>query len=90
MSEYCEVEVNLEDKILDYDVLLEKVRDRDAILTLLTDRIDMRVVETANKAKIFANYAVGYDNIDLKAAREKGIHVTNTPNVLTDSTSDLA
>jgi len=55
-----------------------------------TDKIDGEVFDAAKGAKVFANYAVGYDNIDVPAATERGIAITNTPGVLTDATSDMA
>lgn len=69
--------------------LLEKVRDKQGILSLLVDTIDRGVIEAAPELKIIANCAVGYDNIDIHYAREKGILVTNTPGVLTETTADL-
>jgi glyoxylate reductase len=85
-----EVEVNMEERQLSKKELIEKARDCDALLSLLSDNIDAEVVEECNKLKIIANYAVGYNNIDLKAAKEKNIVVTNTPDVLTAATADLA
>src|SRR3989337_4209380 len=67
-----------------------QVKCRDAILTMLSDRIDERLMSEAKSLKVIANYAVGYDNIDIKVATAKGIVVTNTPGVLTDSTADMA
>ena len=61
----------------------------DALLTLLTDRIDAELIEAAPRLQAIANYAVGYDNIDLAAANARGIRVGNTPGVLTDATADL-
>lgn len=61
----------------------------EAMITLLTDHIDEEVFASAPHLKIVANYAVGYNNIDLEAARRRGIIVTNTPDVLTDATADL-
>ena len=61
----------------------------DALICTLTDRIDGTLLSEASRLKIVANYAVGYNNIDLAAARERGIVVTNTPDVLTDATADL-
>jgi len=61
----------------------------DALLTLLTDRIDAELIEAAPRLRAIANYAVGYDNIDLAAANARGIRVGNTPGVLTDATADL-
>lgn len=60
-----------------------------AVICTLTDRIDASVLSHATKLKIIANYAVGYNNIDLPAAAQRGIIVTNTPDVLTDATADL-
>ena len=85
-----EVEVNPEDRVLTREDLLEKVRGRDAILCLLTDKIDAQVMDAAKGARIFANYAVGYDNIDVYEATKKGILITNIPGVLTETTADLA
>ncbi|OOP55161.1 MAG: D-glycerate dehydrogenase [Candidatus Brocadia carolinensis] len=84
------VEVNPHDRLLTYDELLKEAKGRDAIITMLSDRIDARLMQEAANLKIVANYAVGYDNIDVKAATAKGIVVTNTPGVLTDSTADMA
>jgi len=61
----------------------------DALITLLTDRVDAEVMDCAPHLRIVANYAVGYDNVDLDAARERNIVVTNTPDVLTDATADM-
>lgn len=84
-------EMNPEDRVLTHDELLERVRGRDAVLCLLTDKIDAAVMEAAGpQCVIFSNYAVGYNNIDVPEASRRGIMVTNTPGVLTDATADLA
>ncbi len=91
LREYCDVEVNPEDRVLERDELLVKVRGRDAVLCLLTDTIDDQVFAAAGpQCKIFANYAVGFNNIDVAAATRRGIFVSNTPDVLTEATADLA
>lgn len=91
LKKFCQtVEVNPHDRSLTYDELLERVKGRDAILTMLSDRIDVRLLNEAKNLKVIANYAVGYDNIDVKAATARVIVVTNTPGVLTDSTADMA
>lgn len=90
LKECFEVEVNEENRELTKEELLHKVSDVNGVLCQLTDIIDEQVLTAAKKAKIFANYAVGYNNIDVKAAEEKGITITNTPGVLTDTTADLA
>lgn len=69
--------------------LLNLVRDVDGILTLLPTVIDNEVMGNSPNLKIIANCAVGYDNIDVKAATARGILVTNTPDVLTETTADL-
>ncbi len=61
----------------------------DAMLVLLTDRIDVAILDRAPRVKLVANMAVGVDNIDLDACRARGIAVSNTPGVLTDATADL-
>ncbi|MCD7036255.1 D-glycerate dehydrogenase [Metabacillus sp. GX 13764] len=71
-------------------VLLEKAREADGLLTMLSDKIDQELLEQAENLKVIANLAVGYDNIDVKYAASKKITVCNTPDVLTDTTADLA
>jgi glyoxylate reductase len=84
------VTVNPDDRVLSRAELLEGVRGRDGVLCLLTDKIDGEVMDAAKPTcRVFANYAVGYDNIDLAAARARSIRVTNTPGVLTDATADM-
>ena len=72
------------------ELIVELGKDRyDAVLCDLNDRLDGEVFDAAGKqCKIFANYAVGYDNVDLKAAAERGIAITNTPGVLTDTVAE--
>ena len=72
------------------DVLKTAVSDADAIVCLLTDKITPDVMDAAPNVKVIANVAVGYDNINVPAATERGIIVTNTPDVLTETTADLA
>ncbi len=91
LRQYCQVEVNPDDRVLERSELLEKVKGMDAILPLLTDAIDDAVLEAAGpQCRIFANYAVGYNNIDVEAATRRGIIITNTPGVLDNATADLA
>jgi len=70
--------------------LLAKVKGRDALLCLLTEDIDEEVIKAGTELKIIANYAVGYNNIDVECATKHGIWVSNTPGVLTDTTADMA
>jgi glyoxylate reductase len=71
------------------DELCSRARDAHGLLTLLTDRIDAPLIDACPHLRAIANYAVGYDNIDVDAARARGIQVGNTPDVLTDATADL-
>ncbi|MEM2104182.1 MAG: glyoxylate reductase [Candidatus Bathyarchaeia archaeon] len=70
--------------------ILSKVRDVDALVTLLTDRIDAEVFDASPKLKIVAQMAAGFDNIDVAEATKRGIYVTNTPGILTETTADFA
>jgi lactate dehydrogenase-like 2-hydroxyacid dehydrogenase len=83
------VDVNPEDRVLSRPELLAAVRGRDAVLCLLTDTVDAEVLDAAKGCRIFANCAVGFNNVDVRAATARGIAVTNTPGVLTDATADL-
>lgn len=71
------------------DVLLRAVADVDGVLALLTDRIDAELLDAAPKLKVVANMAVGYDNVDLPTLTLRGVLLTNTPGVLTETTADL-
>ncbi len=70
--------------------LIEHVRDVEGLISLLSDQIDAELMAGATKLRAISNYAVGYDNIDLRAAAMRGIPVGHTPDVLTDATADLA
>ena len=86
--DYC---INSEERVLTRPELLDQVKGADALLTLLTDKIDDAVLDAAGpQLKIIANMAVGFDNVDVQAATRRGIMVTNTPGVLTDATADHA
>jgi len=78
------------DNAIPRDLLFSKVEDVDGLLPLLTDTIDPEVMDAGRELKVISNYAVGYNNIDLEAATERGIYVTNTPGILTDTTADAA
>lgn len=83
------VEVYSKENLIPHSELVHKVKNVDAIISLLTDKIDKEVLDSMTKCRIIANYAVGFNNIDIEYARSKNIIVTNTPDVLTDSTADL-
>ena len=86
-----EVEVWPEETPPPRSLLIEKVKEIDGLCCLLTDKIDEEVIEAAGEnLKVISQVAVGYDNIDVEAATRKGIYVTNTPGVLTDTTADFA
>ena len=85
-----EVDCNPRDRGLSREELLVMVKGRDGLLPLLTDRIDHEVMEAAGgQLRVIANYAVGFNNIDVPAATARKIAVSNTPGVLTDTTADL-
>jgi glyoxylate reductase len=71
------------------DVLTERIADKDAVVCLMSDDIDKRVIDAGTNLKVIANVAVGYNNIDVKYARSRGVIVTNTPEVLTESVADF-
>ncbi|MBN1619326.1 D-glycerate dehydrogenase, partial [candidate division WOR-3 bacterium] len=78
-----------DDRPITGEELKSKIKGRTALLCLLTDKIGKDIIEASDSLKIIANYAVGYDNIDLAVASERRILITNTPDVLTDATADL-
>jgi len=87
----ADVWVSAEDRPLTTGELHAAVRGADAIVTMLHDRVDDALLDAAGgQLKVVANVAVGYDNVDVDAARRHGVTVTNTPGVLTDATADLA
>ncbi len=84
------VDVNPHDRAMTRDEFLEAVRGRDGLLCLLTEDIDDEVLDISPGLRGVAIYAVGYNNIDVDACTRRGIPVTNTPDVLTDTTADIA
>ncbi len=89
LKEHTEIEVGSEDRRPEKKEIMARIKDKEGLLSLLTEEIDKEVMDAAPSLKIIANCAVGYDNIDIHYARKKGILVTNTPGVLTDTTADL-
>lgn len=91
LRQHFDVEVSDYDGVLPREVLLQKVKGVDAIVSMLDDKIDAELMDAAGpNLKIVANYAVGYNNIDVEEATKRGIMVTNTPGVLTETTADFA
>jgi glyoxylate reductase len=78
------------DNAIPRDLLLEKVKEVEGLLPLLTERIDSELMDAGEKLEVVSNYAVGFNNIDIEVATERGIYVTNTPGILTDTTADAA
>ena len=85
-----EVRANDEDRPLTRDELLAAVADADAVVSMLSDRIDAELLDAAPRLKVVANYAVGFDNVDVAEAVRRGVEVTTTPDVLSEATADLA
>lgn len=90
LASQCTVDANRDDRPYTPDELAARAADADAIVALLTDRIDEALLARCPKLKVVANVAVGYDNVDLAAAQRRGVTITNTPGVLTDATADFA
>jgi glyoxylate reductase len=87
----CELDLwDSAEQPLPRDELLRRVVGADGLVCLLTDRVDAELLAAAPRLRVVANVAVGYDNIDLPACRARGVQVTNTPGVLTETTADLA
>jgi glyoxylate reductase len=90
LSNNYQVEANVEDKPFERQVLLQSIKDKDGLISMITDTIDEEVLDNAPSLKMIAHFGVGYNNIDVKAATVRGILVSNTPGVLTDATAELA
>ena len=87
LSSKCDLKINRTS--LTKEELKQKVSGSDAVISYLTDRIDQDIIDRGTKLKIIANYGAGFNNIDVTYASERGIWVTNTPNVLHETTADL-
>ena len=91
LKEYFQVSFNREDKVFSKDTLKKAMENADGIVCTVTDNITNDLLSTTNKkVKIIANIGVGVDHIDLQSARENNVIVTNTPDVLTEATVDVA
>jgi glyoxylate reductase len=78
------------DRIITREELVKNAKDADGIIALLTEKYDKEMIDQLPNCKIIANYAVGFNNIDIEYAKSKNIIVTNTPDVLTDATAEVA
>ncbi len=90
LRKYHKIEVNPQDRVLSKQEILQGLKGKDGLLCLLTDIIDKEIIESEHNLKMIANYAVGYNNIDVKTATKHKIPVSNTPDVLTDTTAEMA
>lgn len=90
MRELFKASLNIDDHAMTRDELIEAVKSADVLVPTVTDEIDAEIIKAAGpQLKLIANFGNGVDHIDLNAARERGITVTNTPGVLTDDTADM-
>jgi len=89
LEEKCDVTVNEEDKQLSKSELIDNLKGKDGALVMLSDEIDRELIEACPDLKAVSNLAVGYNNIDVQAAKEAGIIATNVPGVLTEATAEL-
>jgi glyoxylate reductase len=85
-----EVVVFDKDRALTKEEFVKYAKDADGVISLLRDKIDSEIIDSMPNCKVIANYAVGFNNIDVAYAKKKKIVVVNTPDVLTDSTADIA
>ncbi len=82
--------INQDQQLMSYDQIKNEIKDASALVSVLADKIDQEIIDAAPNLKVICNYAVGYNNIDFAYAKSKGIVVCNTPDVLTDTTAELA
>ena len=90
LSKGYEVDINQYDKSLSTKEIIKELKNKDGLISLLTDNIDEEIINSEPKLKMIANYAVGFNNIDIETATKKRIPVSNTPDVLTDTTAEMA
>jgi glyoxylate reductase len=90
IRDVCDAEIWPEQLPPSVEILRSKVAQVEGLVSLLTDKIDADLLDRAPRLKVVSNYAVGFNNIDIKACTERGIRVGNTPGVLTDATADMA
>jgi glyoxylate reductase len=88
LEDSCDVDLN-DGPDLAEDELSARLQDKQGVVCVFTNQVNRRVIESAPHLRVIANVAVGYNNIDIQAARERGVIVTNTPDVLTEATANL-
>jgi glyoxylate reductase len=89
LEEACEVELHDGQGAMPHEALTAAIAGKQALVSMVTDTVDAAVIEAGTDLRVVANAAVGYNNVDVAAARARGIVVTNTPDVLTDATADF-
>lgn len=90
LKEKYSIEMNHENRPLDHQMLLAQIKDKQGLLSMLNDNISEEVLACAPHLKMIANFGVGYNNIDVRAATARGIMVSNTPGAVTNATAELA
>jgi len=90
LAKKYEADINIEDKPFDRQKLLDGIKGKKGLLSMITDTVDEEVLDRAEHLRMIAQFGVGYNNIDVTAAIRRGISVSNTPGVLTDATAELA
>src|SRR6266849_2377588 len=90
LEQHADVDYECSDKGLTAEALRERLKGKQAVVSALIDKFNAAVIEQLDGIKVIANVAVGFDNVDVPAATRRGIFVTNTPDVLTDTTADFA
>jgi len=89
LEEACDVDRFEGEKTITHDELVKRVPGKQALISMVTDTVDRAVIDAGDVLRVIANVAVGYNNIDVAAARARGMIVTNTPDVLTGATADF-
>lgn len=89
LKQSCDVVLNASEDAPSRQVLLQNVRDVDGLLCMLTDKIDVELLEAAQKLVVVGTHSVGYEHINVEEATRRGVYVTYTPDVLTDATADF-
>lgn len=90
LRERTDATINPRDRALTRDELVAAVADVEGLLCMVTDRVDAELLDAAPRLKVVSNHAVGFDNVDVAAATERGVWVANSPDVLTEATADMA
>ncbi|OPY65618.1 MAG: putative 2-hydroxyacid dehydrogenase [Syntrophorhabdus sp. PtaU1.Bin050] len=90
IKESCDVTLHPYDEPPAHEEIVDHIRDKDALLCLLSDRIDREIIEAGPNLKVISTFSVGFEHIDVAAATRKGIYIGYTPGILTEATADLA